>query len=158
MSSGKFISLNGKLELSTEFCNEVQIIYLINALNCSFGLVCSIWKKKSSYAVIISKESVKILQTHVALLIIPSLKYKIGLYTNSYNSKPCNNLVRRIRFFSISTMNKFNKSLSRDSSDNSSSVSYYANPIILKDVIIKENRNRGGVYLSSSSRAFQLNP
>ena len=146
MSAGKFI--HGKVKLYTEFCKGKDIEKLINALNDSFGLVCSMDKcKKNLYIVIIPKEYVKIFQAIVLPYVIPTLKYKIGLGTpsNYYYNKACYSFGNRF----YSTMNKSSCcSYSSSSSDNSSSVpvASYINPILLKSVIYKENQKKVGVY------------
>jgi hypothetical protein len=142
MSTGKFI--NGKVELSTEFCKEKDIEKLINALKYSFGLVCSIDKcKKNLYVVIISKEYVKIFQDIVSPYIIPTMKYKIG-YTIARDTRregACSKSLPGYKRF-YSTINK--PSNCSSSSDNLSSApaASYTNPILLKSVIYKENQKR----------------
>jgi hypothetical protein len=80
MSCGKYI--NGRIELSTYFRTEQDMQKLIKMLNNCFGLICAINERKTNlYVVEISKESVKLLQTIVLPHILPTMKYKIGLYT-----------------------------------------------------------------------------
>lgn len=85
MSNGKFT--NGKIVLSTNFSVEKNVDkskLIISMLKERFGLISSIEIcKKNFYVIIISKESVKIYQEIVSPYIISSLKYKIGLDTNS---------------------------------------------------------------------------
>jgi hypothetical protein len=82
MSCGKHI--NGRIELSTNFHTEQDMKKLIKMLNNCFGLICDInERKKDLYVVVISKESVKLLQTIVLPYILPTMKHKIGFYTHS---------------------------------------------------------------------------
>nr|YP_009558612.1 hypothetical protein [Capillidium heterosporum]AZZ06712.1 hypothetical protein [Capillidium heterosporum] len=82
MSSGKHI--NGRIELSTNLRRDQDMEKLIKMLNNRFGLNCDINKqKKDLYVVVISKESVKLLQTIVLPNILPTMKHKIGLYNNT---------------------------------------------------------------------------
>ncbi len=73
MSCGKHI--NGRIELSTIFRTEQDARKLIKMLNNCFGLICDINKrKKDLFVVVISKESVKLLQTIVSPFIL-NMKY-----------------------------------------------------------------------------------
>jgi hypothetical protein len=82
MFSGKYI--NEKVELFTNFRTKQDVEKLISMLNNCFGLICSINEPKIAvYVVVISKESVKLLQTIVLPFIVPSMKHKIGLYIYS---------------------------------------------------------------------------
>jgi ubiquinol-cytochrome c reductase cytochrome b subunit len=82
MSDGKFV--NGGVQLSTYFHTSQDINKLITMLRNRFGLICCMYEpKKGLYIIVISKESVKLLQTIVLPYIQPTMKHKIGLHTSS---------------------------------------------------------------------------
>ena len=87
MSCGKYI--NGRIELSTNLRTEQDMQRLIQMLNNCFGLRArarvqarDINAEKDFHVIVILEESVKLLQTIVLPFMLPTLKYKLGLYTN----------------------------------------------------------------------------
>jgi hypothetical protein len=136
MSSGKIT--NGKIELSTNFSVNQDIKILINTLKNRFGLVCSIdVSTKNLYVIIVSKESVQILQDIVSPYIIPNFRYKIGLNNRSQS-------VYHKTLLGYNLGNRF-YSTSNNPLQNSFAASY-PNPVLLKSVIYKENLKKAGIY------------
>jgi hypothetical protein len=124
MSSGKYIK--GIVELTTNLSTKQDIERLIKILNNCFGLTCEISQcKKGFYVVVISRESVKLLQTIVLPYIHPTMKHKIGVTTeippiiHTYNSK--------------------NKGLPQP-------VAIYSDIEAQKSTIYHDNRNKAGIY------------
>ena len=159
MSNGKY--KNGNIELTTNFSvekNADKSSILITMLKDRFGLVCSIvTDKKNYYVVIISKEYVKAFQDIVSPYILSNFKYKIGYrpycgkrgeariaknHSKIFTPNSIPNNVIGNRYYSTN-----NKSSSVRSSNNLSPVcTTYANPILLKSVIYKENQKKAGIY------------
>lgn len=136
MSSGKIT--HGTIELSTNFSVNQDIKILINTLKNRFGLVCSIdVSTKNLYVIIVSKESVQILQNIVSPYIIPNFRYKIGLNNRSHS-------VYHKTLLGYYLGNRF-YSTSNNPLQNSFAASY-PNPVLLKSVIYKENLKKAGIY------------
>ena len=140
-SSSKVI--NDKVVLSTEISRERDINILVLTLKDSFGLVCSIHKcRENYYNLTLDKKYVKILQTIVAPYSIPGSKERIGfIYISKYYYEitPSNSICKRF----YSTNEKSNNSTDIRFSE---AVASYSNPVLLKEVIYKENQKKAGIY------------
>ena len=162
MGNGRYT--NGNIELSTDFCvekNADKSSILITMLKDRFRLVCSKrLNKKNYYVIIIPKEHIKAFQEIVSPYIISALRgnleYKKGYSPYREKAGEARLAESHSNLFTLSkktisnngTGNRFysTNNKSNDSNNLSSVCTTYANPILLKSVIYKENQKKAGIY------------
>ena len=137
-SPTKYLS-NKQLIIFTTFKEKKDRLLLVNLFFKRFGLNCTDDLHKDRDVIIITKESVKKLQTLVAPFILPSLSHKVGLNYKNILSSPSllygNKLVAGYRYYSGGSKHNSN-----------SIVVSYSDPFEIRSLIYKENKNKAGVY------------